>query len=114
MEAAAAWGPYNAAHYSCWFLLGGVGRNPGISFDARPAVVGHARAFRGGERVGHDLEALRGVQPHVGDDHVPGVKNGQAERVSETLGLKLEQGERDTRQDQKQTTNLTSLRSSGV
>lgn len=77
-------------YFPSGFSLCGVGRDPGISFNARPAGIGHARPFRGRERVGHHLDAFSGVEPHVCDDHVSGDGcDGKAERVSEALGFEL-------------------------
>lgn len=76
-------------NYMYDFSLGGVGRYPGIPFDAGPAVVGDARPCSR-ERVGHDLDALGGVEADVCDDHVPGAgSDGKAERVPEPLGFDL-------------------------
>lgn len=72
------------------YSLSGIGRYPGVPFDARPTVVGHANRFRGLEGVGHDLDALRGVESDVGDDDITGHRrHGQPEGVPEALGLKL-------------------------
>ena len=68
----------------------GVGRYPSIPLHARPTVVPHRRPLGCLERVGHHLEALRRIQPYVGDDNVAGSRqNHQSKRVAETLRLEL-------------------------